>query len=55
MDTKFKSDPYNPINKLITSDEVLIILEKLIKELSTKGAEFMTLDEAAREFIKRDE
>ena len=40
MDTKFKSDPYNPINKLITSDEVLNILEKLniqdyeIKDLS---------------------
>ena len=33
----------------------MIILEKLIKELSTKGAEFMTLDEAAREFIERDE
>ena len=33
----------------------MIILEKLIKELSTKGAEFMTLDETAREFIKRDE
>jgi len=28
MDTKFKSDPYNSQNKLITSDEVLNILEK---------------------------
>lgn len=28
MDTKFKSDPYNPHNKLITSDEVLNILYK---------------------------
>ena len=40
MDTKFKSDPYNNINKLITSDEILNILEKLniqdykIKDLS---------------------
>lgn len=40
MDNKFKSDPYNNINKLITSDEVLNILNKLniqdykIKDLS---------------------
>ena len=32
----------------------MIILEQLIEELAIKGAQFMTLNEAAKEFIKRN-
>ena len=31
----------------------MIILEKLIKNLATKGAEFMTMMDAAAEFMKK--